>query len=176
MGWGKLRVFRVSSVNTKLLLISMLGTVLSMKVLAGIRKSFCTRTVTIMLWIPTKCETFLLWHMRNVFIVTYVRCFPTLIFISLTREMQCEQNLALSLFIYLYIPLANEIQNWDSKRQYRPAFSPLSREIHANPISHRVYIHIYASTTVLFKTACEGWVLGKRLRKAITKVQKAESS
>ena len=28
-------------------------------------------------------------------------------------------------------------------------------------------------TAVLFATACEGWVLGKRLRKAITKVQKA---
>ena len=33
-----------------------------------------------------------------------------------------------------------------------------------------IYIYIYASTTVLFATACEGWVLGKRLRKAITKV------
>ena len=54
------------------------------------------------------------------------------------------------------------------------AFSPLSREMHANPISHRVYIiYLYASTAVLFATACEGWVLGKRLRKAITKVQKA---
>ena len=39
-----------------------------------------------------------------------------------------------------------------------------------------IYLSIYASTMVLFLTVCEGWVLGKRLRKAITKVQKAESS
>ena len=36
-----------------------------------------------------------------------------------------------------------------------------------------LYIYIYASTAVIFATACEGWVLGTRLRKAITKVQKA---
>ena len=31
----------------------------------------------------------------------------------------------------------------------------------------------HASTAFLFATACEGWELGERLRKAITKVQKA---
>ena len=36
-----------------------------------------------------------------------------------------------------------------------------------------IFIYIYASTAVLFARACEGWVLGKRLRKAIIKVQKA---
>ena len=39
--------------------------------------------------------------------------------------------------------------------------------------SMRIQSHIefiYASTTVLFATACEGCVLGKHLRKAITKV------
>ena len=36
-----------------------------------------------------------------------------------------------------------------------------------------IYLYIYPSTAVLFATACEGWVPGKRLRKAITKVQKA---
>ena len=50
-------------------------------------------------------------------------------------------------------------------------FSPLSQEMQANPISHRVYLFIYLYGTVLFVTACGGWVLG--LTKAITKVQKA---
>ena len=41
--------------------------------------------------------------------------------------------------------------------------SPLSGEMQANPMSHRVYlfIYIYASTAVLFAMACEGWVLGE---------------
>ena len=36
---------------------------------------------------------------------------------------------------------------------------PLSREMHANPISHRVYlfIYIYASTVVLMRAALEFW-------------------
>ena len=38
-----------------------------------------------------------------------------------------------------------------------------------------IYIYIFICINGLFATACEGWVLGKRLRKAITKVQKAES-
>ena len=36
-----------------------------------------------------------------------------------------------------------------------------------------LYIYIYVRYTVLFVTACGVWVLGKRLTKAITKVQKA---
>ena len=36
-----------------------------------------------------------------------------------------------------------------------------------------LYIYIYVRYTVPFVTACGGWVLDKRLTKAITKVQKA---
>ena len=38
-----------------------------------------------------------------------------------------------------------------------------------------IYIYLFICINGLFGTACEGWVLGKRLRKAITKVQKANS-
>ena len=38
-----------------------------------------------------------------------------------------------------------------------------------------IYIYLFICINGLFATACEGWVLGKRLRKAITKVQKPNS-
>ena len=97
--------------------------------------------------------------------------------------MQCEPNLASSLFIY---PLARREAPAEGRRPEGEGANIDRRLVPYHAKSMRIqsriefiyiyiYIYLYASTTVLFATACEGWVLGKRLRKAITKVQKANS-
>ena len=84
----------------------------------------------------------------------------------------CYQTWRL-LFVKIYTHLRQMIK---ARVLISTGFSPLSREMHANPISHRVYIFIYMhqSWSFLRRRAKVGY-WGKRLRKAIRKLQKPNS-
>ena len=92
----------------------------------------------------------------------------------LTREMQCELRTKSRIeFIY---PLARREAPAEGRRPEGEGANIDRRLVLYHGKSMRIqshiefiYIYIYASTTVLFATACEGWVLGETFEESNNK-------